>query len=159
MAHSIYLEEEEIALAKDRSIYLVHCPNSNLNLTSGIMPLTDFLDKGLQVGLGSDVGGGHEIGMSKTISAAIQCSKMRHVMNNEERILLESEAFYLATVVNGSFFGQVGSFEPGYSFDALVIKDADPLMETLTPLEQLQRYLYCGGPESIIDRYLEGRRL
>lgn len=159
MAHSIFLEEEEIRMAIDSDVYLIHCPNSNLNLSSGIMPLTQFLDRGLTIGFGSDVGAGHEIGMNKTISAAIECSKVRHMMNKEERILSEPEAFYLATNVNGSFFGNVGTFKKGYKFDALIIKDTDPLMTTLTPLEQLQRFLYCGGPESILARYLEGVRI
>ncbi len=159
MAHSIYLEEEEIELAKEKGIYLVHCPNSNMNLSSGIMPLTKFLDRGLKIGLGSDVGAGHEMGMNKTISAAIQCSKIRHMINNEERILSEAEAFYLATNVNGSFFGDIGSFIEGYKLDALVIKDSDPLMTALTPLEQLQRFIYCGGPRSIVARYLEGAHI
>lgn len=156
MAHGIYLEEEEIELAKEKNTYLVHCPNSNMNLSSGIMELTNLLDRGLVVGLGSDVGAGHEMGMNKTMSAAIQCSKIRHIINDEERILLESEAFYLATNVNGSFFGNTGTFKSGYKMDVLVIKDDDPLMDTLTPLEQLQRFIYCGGPDSIVARYLEG---
>lgn len=157
MAHSIYLDKEEIEMAKLENIYLVHCPNSNMNLSSGIMPLTGYLDQGIKVGLGSDVGAGHKIGMQHTIISAIQCSKMRYVLNNEERILSESEAFYLATKLNGSFFGNIGSFEEGFLFDALVIKDPASLINHLTPLEQLQRFLYCGGPDSIIDRYLEGQ--
>ena len=28
------------------------------------------------------------------------------------------EAFYMATIGGGSFFGKVGSFEKGYEFDA-----------------------------------------
>lgn len=159
MAHCIYLNEEEIKLAKNDNVFLVHCPDSNLNLASGIMPLTNYIDQGINIGLGSDVGGGHQIGMNKAIAAAIQCSKIRYFMNNEERILTESEAFYLATKENGRFFGNVGSFEPGYSMDAIVIKSDNPLMETLTPNEELQRFIYCGGPSSIIDRYLEGNQI
>lgn len=156
MAHTIYLSDDELEMAKNDNIFLVHCPNSNLNLTSGIMPVTTCIDRGIQVGMGSDVGAGHKIGMHHTITSAIQCSKMRHVLNPEERILKESEAFYLATKMNGRFFGKVGSFEEGYLFDALIVKDPDDLIEELTPLERLQRFLYCGGPDSIIGRYLEG---
>ena len=157
MAHAIYLEEEELKLLMNDRVFLVHCPFSNMNLASGIMPLTRYMDMGLQIGLGSDVGGGHEIAMNKTIAAAIQCSKMRYVTNSEERILSESEAFYMATKLNGKFFGDtIGSFDLGYKFDALVIKDNDPLMMTLTPMEQLQRFIYCGQPIDIIARYFEG---
>lgn len=160
MAHAIYLEEAELERLKNDRVILVHCPFSNMNLASGIMPLTRYLDMGLQIGLGSDVGGGHEIAMNKTIAAAIQCSKMNYVNNDQERILKESEAFYMCTKLNGRFFGDnVGSFDVGYKFDALVIRDPDPLMVALTPLEQLQRFIYCGQPDHIVDRYLEGKRL
>jgi guanine deaminase len=159
MAHSIYLSEAEIEMAKQDNIFLVHCPNSNMNLTSGIMPLTNFLDKGIKVGLGSDVGAGHKIGMQHTITSAIQCSKINHIINEKERLLSESEAFYLATKLNGSFFGKVGSFEKDYYFDALVINSGDKLINDLTPLERLQKFLYCGDSSNIIDRYLEGQLL
>lgn len=159
MAHAIYLSDEELEMAKEENIYLVHCPNSNMNLTSGIMPVTAYLDAGIQVGMGSDVGAGHKIGMNHTIASAIQCSKIRHVFNPEERVLTESEAFYLTTKQNGTFFGNTGSFETGYVFDALIVRDPDNLMDELTPMEQLQRFLYCGGADSIIERYLEGVRI
>lgn len=156
LAHAIYLSQDELEMAKDDNIYLVHCPNSNMNLTSGIMPLTYYLDRGIKVGLGSDVGAGHKIGMQHTITSAIQCSKIRHTRNEEDRILTLSEAFYIATKLNGSFFGLVGSFEEGYAFDALVIKDDHPLFKNLPPLEKLQRFLYTGDSDSIVERYLEG---
>lgn len=157
MVHAIYLEEEEKLMAKDKNVYLVHCPNSNMNLSSGIMPTTEYIDRNINVGLGSDVGAGHKIGMQHTITSAIQCSKMRHSFNEKERILNESEAFYLATKVNGSFFGKVGSFEKDYLFDALVIKDSNIFSIHLNPLERLQHFLYCGNSNSIIARYLEGQ--
>lgn len=157
MAHAIHLTKVEINLAKHENVYLVHCPNSNMNLASGLMPVTKYLDKGINVGLGSDVGAGHKIGMQDTIASAIQCSKIRHAINPSDRILKECEAFYLGTKLNGSFFGKTGSFEQDYLFDALVIKDEHPLVGSLKPLERLQRFIYCGNSNSIIARYLEGQ--
>ena len=54
------------------------------------------------------------------------------------------EALYLATKGPGEFFGKVGSFEPGYDFDALVV-DVDELDGRLsrTP-EKLEQFLYDG---------------
>jgi guanine deaminase len=159
MAHAIYLEEEEIKMAENKNIYLAHCPDSNMNLASGIMPVTSYLDRGIKVGLGSDVGAGHSISMANSIKSAIQCSKIRHIFKPEERILKESEAFYLATKLNGSFFGKTGSFEAGYLFDALVIEEPLDLIQGLTPLEKLERFLYCGDKESILVRYFEGKQI
>ncbi|WP_058484960.1 amidohydrolase family protein [Defluviitalea phaphyphila] len=159
MAHAIYLEEEEIKMAKNKNVYLVHCPDANINLSSGIMPVTKYLDMGIQVGLGSDVGAGHMISMTNTIKSAIQSSKIRHIFNNNERILTESEAFYLATKLNGSFFGKTGSFEKGYLFDAIVIDSNQNVIKELSPLEKLERFIYCGDKNDIIARYLEGEEV
>jgi cytosine/adenosine deaminase-related metal-dependent hydrolase len=35
-----------------------HCPNSNFSLLSGMCPVRRFLNKGIKVGLGTDVSGG-----------------------------------------------------------------------------------------------------
>lgn len=157
LAHSIYLTNEEVEMAsKEKNVYLVHCPSSNSNLSSGIMPVTYYLDKGIKVGLGTDVGAGNKLSMADVITNAIQYSKIRHVYNEEERVLSLPESFFLATKMNGSFFGKVGSFEKDYYFDALVIRDPDPLTSCLSPLERLQRFLYCGSSNSIVERYLEG---
>lgn len=161
MAHGIYLEDREKELVKEKNVFIAHCPTSNMNLTSGIMPLSKFLDEGIKVGLGSDIGAGHTLSMNQVIISAVQNSKLRHVLYGD-RIIVESEAFYLATKGNGEYFEQVfkeckiGSFETGSSFDALVIKDDHPLMDSLTPLEQLQRFLYCGTYQSIKARFLQG---
>ena len=160
MAHAIYLEEEEIEMVHKDSVFLVHCPISNMNLASGIMPVTDMLDKGIMVGLGSDVGAGHEMAMNKTMAAAIQCAKLRHVVNPDERILSESEAFYMGTKLNGKFFGEdIGSLEPGFRMDALVINENDPVVSTMTLIERLERFIYCGHSQDIVARYLEGNKL
>jgi len=159
MAHAIYLNDDEVHMAVNKNLYLAHCPNANLNLSSGIMSVTKYLDESIQVGLGSDVGAGHSMSMAHCITSAIQCSKMRQLIYPKERVLTESEAFYMATKLNGSFFGQTGSFEEGYLFDALVITDPMYSLQTFTPHEKLERFLYCGGKENIIARYLEGTRI
>ena len=160
MAHGIYLKEDELSRLNNEKTFLVHCPISNMNIASGIMPVTRYLDMGLQVGLGSDVGGGHEMGMNKSIVAAIQCANILYAFNHENRRLLESEAVYLATKMNGKFFGDdVGSFEKGYLFDALIIHNKDPWLNRGTPLEKFQNFLYCGMPDHIVARYIEGKAI
>ena len=75
----------------------------------------------------------------------------------EERLLSLPEALYLATKGPGEFFGKVGSFEPGYDFDALVV-DVDELDGRLsrTPFEKLEQFLYDGDDRDILARYSRG---
>lgn len=161
MAHCIYNTDEEIDLMAQNGVYAAHCPYSNYNLSSGIMPLRKFLDKGVPVGLASDISGGNSLSMMRIIAGAIQASKMKWLGTEKELAPLSfSEAFYLATKGGGSFFGKVGSFEEGYDFDALIIDDS-PLtgIKDLTIEERLQKFIYIGDDRNIIERYVKGRKV
>jgi guanine deaminase len=90
---------------------------------------------------------------------AIQVSKMHYQQNHERPFLSLSEAFWIATKSGGSFFGRVGSFEPGYEFDALVIDDRDLNHDNYTLLERLERYIYLGDDRQIMHRFCRGKEI
>ena len=65
----------------------------------------------------------------------------------------------MATLGSGEIFGKVGSFKPGYDFDALVISGLqDPFME-LSPKELVERFCYSGDVSNIKYRYLRGKQI
>lgn len=160
MAHCIYTTESEIALLKEKNVYAAHCAQSNFNLASGIMPVRRYLNEQIPVGLGSDVGGGNVLNMTRHIVASIQASKMYFVEHSDCSPLSISEAFYLATKGGGSFFGKAGSFEEGYEFDALVIDD-NPLLKNGRPTlgERLEKFIYTGSAENITMRFVRGEEV
>ena len=155
MAHCIHLSAEEIAIMAGKNVYAVHCPASNLNLTSGLMPLRKLLDAGVKVVMGSDIGGGHTLYMPHEIVRAIEISKIRSIEHPEEKALRLSEAFYLATKAGGEFFGQTGSLETGYSADFL-ITDVPDFQQGRTVEEQLQYFIYHGTAQDIREVYVNG---
>lgn len=161
MAHCVYSDAEEIALLKKHGAYVAHCPESNLNVSSGIAPVRRFLEAGLPVGLGSDVAAGSSISMPGAVSLAIQMSKMYwRLVDKEAAPLTFADAFYLATLGGGSYFGRVGTFLPGYEFDAVVVDDSSvKSMRTLTAAERAERMIYQEGVCQITAKYVAGRRL
>jgi guanine deaminase len=159
MAHAIYLEDDEIDVIKRKGVTLAHCPDSNINIRSGIMPLRKYLNIGLKVGLGSDIAGGHKIALNEAVVRAIQLSKLLSIDKPQYKPLSVSEAFYLGTKGGGEFFGKTGSFEEGYSFDALVIKDDELIAHMYSLEDRLERFLYVGDSRNICERYVEGRKL
>ncbi|KAI9356593.1 hypothetical protein BD770DRAFT_389661, partial [Pilaira anomala] len=58
MAHCVHMTDEEITVLADRKTGVAHCANSNFSLHSGVCDVRRFLDKGVKVGLGTDVAGG-----------------------------------------------------------------------------------------------------
>ena len=159
MAHCVFTEGEELALMKRNGVMVAHCPTSNLNVTTGIAPIRQFFEEGLRVGLGSDISGGHDLSIFRVMVYAIQMSKLHYQRNRERRFLALSEAFWMATKSAGSFFGRVGSFEPGYEFDALVINDSDLNHDNYSLLERLERYIYLGDDRQIEKRFCRGMEI
>lgn len=160
MGHCVYSCDKELNLMKTNDVFAVHCPSSNLNLGSGIMPIRKFLDNNINVALGSDISGGHDLSIFKVIVNAIQCSKLLWVNSNKKfDFLTLSEAFYLATKGGGSFFGKVGSFEKGYDFDALIIDDSSLYSEDYSLIERLERFIYTGDDRNILHRYVRGNKI
>ena len=162
MAHCVWSTDEEVELMRKNGVFVAHCPASNMNLTSGIAPIRKYLELGLNVGLGSDVAGGHTISVFRAITDAIQVSKMYFRMVNEDyKPLVFPEAFYLATKGGGAFFGKVGSFDEGYEFDAVVMDDSVlPHPRSLTLSERMERAVYLGLDEkNITAKFVAGRKI
>ena len=185
MAHCVWCDEKEMDLLSEKGVYIAHCPQSNTNLSSGIAPVRRFLEKGIPLGLGSDVAGGVHTSIFRAMTDAIQVSKLRHqglmqkgtsILRIDgapsrtsgsqfEKALTLEEAFYLGTAGGGSFFGKLrngdggsaGSFEPGWDFDALIMDDSSLGGPVRAKLrERLEKVIYLSDDRQIIGKYVRG---
>ncbi|MBO6097129.1 MAG: amidohydrolase family protein [Bacteroidales bacterium] len=159
MAHCVWTHGKELELMKRNGVMVAHCPTSNFNIASGMAPIRTFLDEGLRVGLGSDISGGHDLNMFRMLVYAIQVSKMQYQQNHDKAFLTLPEIFWIATKSAGSFFGKVGSFEPGYDFDALVIDDDILYPDEYSLIHRLERFIYLGDDRQIVHRFCRGREV
>jgi guanine deaminase len=161
MAHCVWPDEREIELAAERGVYIAHCPQSNANLSSGIAPVRKFLERGLSVGLGSDVAGGVHTSIFRAMTDAVQVSKLRRALLGESSAAVSlEEAFYLGTRGGGEFFGAAGSFDPGYDFDALVIDDSELAAPfELSLRDRLERVIYLSEDRQILAKFARGRQI
>ena len=162
MAHCVYSSDEEIALMKKNGVFIAHCPASNSNVASGIAPVRRYLDEGMKLGLGSDVAGGQSESIFSAMTEALKVSRLYwRLVDNTKKPLNVAEVFYMATKGGGEFFGKVGSFEPGYEFDAVVIDDSVlPHPQPLSLQERLERAIYlCGDVNGMRAKYCRGERI
>ena len=161
MAHCVYSGEEEISILKKHGAFVAHCADSNMNLSSGIAPVRKFLDAGINVGLGTDVAAGSSMNLLKTVLITIQASKMYYrLVDNSAKPLSFEEAFYLATMGGGKYFGKVGTFQEGYEFDAVVIDDS--LMKSMRDMsvrERIERICYNDSDAFIVEKYVGGKKI
>lgn len=158
-AHVIFPTETEYRILKDYNCLSVHCPDATTNITAGIMPATDLIKAGLNVSIGTDVGGGHFMGIYRQIGRAVQLSKMKEFYEEGYDRLLFANAFYMATVNGGSAFGKIGKIEPGYRFNALVLSGMQDVGYELPVVECVERFCYIGDDRNISHRFVDGKEL
>ncbi|HHX68104.1 MAG: amidohydrolase family protein [Miniphocaeibacter sp.] len=161
MAHCVWSNKEETKKIKDYNITVAHAPVSNGNLASGIAPIPSYRENKINVGLCSDLSGGHEIFLGKVIKEAETFGKLRRIEDNKKyNYMTTLDYFYMATKGSGKFFGNVGSFEKGYDADFLVIDDSNIQDVNERNLEErLKRFIYLGNSGNISERYINGEKI
>ncbi len=162
MAHCVYSDksEAEMELLRKNQVWVAHCPESNMNLASGVAPVKRMMREGIRVGMGTDVAAGSKLSLFSAMADAVKASKMRWVyVEKDMEPLTIPEVFYLATVGGGSFFGKVGSFKEGYVFDAVIIDDSRLADDSMSLYERLERLVYVPEDSRILAKFVEGRNI
>ncbi|MDR3670534.1 MAG: guanine deaminase [Holophaga sp.] len=153
LGHGIHLAPSEREVLRAAGATIVHCPRSNAFLKSGIMPLRRWLDEGLGMGLGTDVGGGPSLDLWAEMAMACTASKLRwaeqqtqgrhlrdlglpeaerarihHALRLEPDLPIDpTQAFALATLGGARALGlgeRIGSLEAGKEADFIVVDPA-----------------------------------
>ncbi|WP_298020014.1 amidohydrolase family protein [uncultured Dysosmobacter sp.] len=161
MAHCVWSDQRERQAMRDAGVTMVHCPDSNQNLCSGVAPVRAMLNEGGKVALGSDIAGGDHLCMFDVTAAALRASKARRVLDNwETDFLTVPEAWFLATSSGAAFFGEQPGFAPGNPLHAIVLDDSRlPQPHPLTPAERLERCVYLRQKDAVRAVWSAGRKV
>ena len=166
LAHGVHLTDAEIDAMLVAKSSLSHCPISNFTLCSGSAPVREYLNKGLTVGLGTDLSGGPSASMWQTMRETIVCSTAVSYTRPELKPFSFQEACYLGTVGGAKVLGMenlLGSFAPGKWFNAQVLNAAAPAgpIDTYdnTPEEIFQKIFYLCDDRTIENVYVKGKRV
>ncbi|MDW8848257.1 guanine deaminase [Erwinia sp. MMLR14_017] len=124
-AHCIHLEEEEWDCLHHTDSAIAFCPTSNLFLGSGLFNLKTCWDKGVKMGIGTDVGAGTTFNMLQTLGEAYKIGQLQRYR------LAACEAFYHATLGGAKALDladRIGNFVAGKEADFVVL---DPAVSAL----------------------------
>lgn len=159
MAHCVWSDERERKAMRDAGVTVVHCADSNQNITSGVAPVRAMLREGVKVVLGSDIAGGDRLNMFDVTAASIRASKARCILDGwQTEFLTVAEGWYLATSAGAEFFGEQPGFAPGNSLHAIVLRDdALPGAGSLSARERFERCVYRRQPDAVRAVYSAGR--
>jgi 5-methylthioadenosine/S-adenosylhomocysteine deaminase len=129
-AHVVWPNEEELGLLKKLGVGIVHNPQSNMKLASGVAPVPEMLKADLPVGLGTDgAASNNDLNLWEEMDTA---AKLHKLISKDPKVVSAAEAFEMATLRGARALHlekEIGSIEKGKRAD-LVIVDLDDLNQT-----------------------------
>ncbi|KAF9518675.1 hypothetical protein BS47DRAFT_1370984 [Hydnum rufescens UP504] len=184
LAHGVHLTDPELDLIHMRGVGLSHCAGSNFNLRSGVASVGKWLERGIKVGLGTDVSGGITPSILTEIRHTSIASKVRAMMDvppstesspvpvsstlqspfTSPQGLPLPTLLYLATLGGADVCNlahRIGTLTPGKEFDALHVslppghREPRPVGESLETM--LERFLFGGDDRNIRKVWVRGR--
>lgn len=122
LAHCVWMQDSELELMAKVGAAVAHCPVSNLKLASGIAPITDMLDHGIVVGIGTDgVKENNNLDMMEEMKYVPLLQKVRKY---DARVMKAEKVIRMATIDGAKALGldqQIGSLEIGKQADLITV--------------------------------------
>ncbi|MGE0129861.1 MAG: amidohydrolase [Blastocatellales bacterium] len=157
-AHVVHVNDEEIAILKQREVGVAHCPQSNMKLSSGAAPIPQMLKSNLRVGLGTDgPASNHDLSMWEEMDTA---AKLHKLVTMTPTVVTAEQALEMATIGGARALHmekEIGSLEAGKRADLIVVDLGAP---HLTPMYNLRSHLvYAAKASDVTDTIVNGRVL
>ena len=156
--HAVHLAPGDIDLLAAQRCHVVHCPASNMKLASGIAPVAQLLDRGVNVALGTDgAASNNRLDMFFEMRLA---SLLAKVATGDASAVPAATALHMATLGGAqalSLEASIGSLEPG--------KEADMIAVDLSRLDDAPMYdpvshlVHVVGREGVTDVWVAGQRV
>ncbi|MET3848072.1 guanine deaminase [Paenibacillus sp. OAE614] len=176
MAHCNFLSDDDADLFAETGTAVAHCPISNAYFANSVIPVAHLHEKGVEIGLGTDISGGFSPSLFDNIRQAVMSSRMLEdgvnpALPAEDRgvpgsRITVNEAFYLATAGGGESLSlPVGRIQENYAWDVQIIDTKLPSakLPIFDPNEDLndvfQKMLYLTRPENIREVWVQGEKV
>ena len=156
-AHVIWVTQEDIDLLAAHSVGIAHNPVANMILGSGVCPLERLAAADLAIGIGTDGAASNDSqNMFEAVKMAALLQKVHHL---DPAVMSATDALGMATMGGARAVGAgstVGSLEVGKRADLVLL---DPTVELAAIHDPYQQVVYCAGPRSVSNVWVDGRRL
>ncbi len=138
-AHCVHLSDEDIEILAKNQVGVVHNPESNMKLASGVAPVPKMLEAGIPVSLGTD--GASSNNNLDMLQEMRTCALIHKVNSMDPTVIPAYQALQMATT-NGAkalkLGKDLGSIEVGKKADFILLKnDAPHLIPCYDPIANL----------------------
>lgn len=157
-AHMTQLTSAEIELCAARNISVVHCPESNLKLASGVCPVENLLQAGVTVALGTDgAASNNDLDMFAEMRTAALLGK---VAAADPTAVSATAALEMATLSGAKALRldhMIGSITPGKQADLISVDLRE--LETTPVFDVISQLVYAAGRHQVQHVWVNGRQL
>lgn len=161
LAHCINVDGVDIETIKETGARIAHCPKSNAKLGHGRAPLAAFLERGIDVGLGSDsVASNNNCDLLEEARFAILTARSGFDAAAGQRMLEASDALHAATLGGAHALGlegQVGDLRIGLQADLAVVALSG--MHQLPSFDPVNTLVFASSARDVISTVVGGREL
>ncbi len=156
--HVTQLDASEIELLAARGASVVHCPESNLKLASGLCPVARLAAAGVNVALGTDgAASNNDLDMFGEMRTAALLAKG---VAERADVLPAAAVLQMATLNGAQALGlgdRIGSLLPGKEADLICVDLSRPASQPVhSPISQL---VYATSRDQVTDVWVAGRQL
>ena len=154
--HCVHVNEQDIEKMANYGAKVIHNPESNMKLASGIAPVTDLLARGVTVGLGTD---GCASNNNLDVFTEMDMAAKLHKIQTMDPTVLDSVAVLrMATIEGAKALGMedmTGSLEPGKKADIIIVDVDKP---HLTPMyNPYSHVVYAARGNDVSHSIINGR--
>ena len=156
--HMTELNEEEIQSLCSNQIHVVHCPESNMKLSSGICPVHKLIANGINVALGTDgAASNNDLDLLAEARSAAFLSK---VTSGYPSSIKAEDALSMATINGARLMGleeKIGSLEIGKCADIIAVDLSGISFQPIyNPISQL---IYAANGQNVTHTWINGECL
>lgn len=156
--HMTQLDEGDVARLADCGTHVVHCPQSNLKLASGLCPVSRLLDAGVNVSVGTDgAASNNNLDMLEEGRVAALLAKG---VSGDATALDAITAVDMMTINGAKALGLeelIGSIEPGKRADLCALDLRAPQTQPVHNL--FSQITYAASSAQFTDVWIDGRRV
>jgi len=152
---AVHLAASEMVRLAEHCCSIAHCPTTNMKLAAGIAPVSELMQRGIRIGLGSDAAASNNrMDLFREMNHAALLAK---VASGDASVLSAHAALRMATLNGAAALGQdkcIGSLEIGKHADicAVALDDAS-LAPCFDPAAHL---VYSAGREHVSHVWVGG---
>ncbi|MBQ9984531.1 MAG: amidohydrolase [Lachnospiraceae bacterium] len=155
--HLLYTDEKDREILREKDIYVVTNPSSNLKLASGIAPIKEYLDCGIKVAIGTD--GPASNNSLNFFKEMYLVSNLQKVKYQDAAAIKPMDVLHMATVQGARLLGMsdCDCIEEGKRADMILIDLLKPNMQPMNHL--VSNLIYSGSNDNVIMTMIAGKIL